>query len=129
MCPRCFCVLIAGKCPACGCDCRAVKRSRPLVLPDGRLRLQTGDIYVRRAICQRPDAAKIWERMYWRSLRPKAKNRTFAKAAALFAMENNWQWPDRELPFMPMYERDYYRAVNQCPMELLNRERTEDAKL
>jgi hypothetical protein len=119
LCPQCFCVLVAGKCKACGFDCRGVKRSRPLVLPDGTLKHVAEDLYPSRRYTSTEWAAKKWERMYWRSLQPAARNRTFAQAAALFAMENKWSWPARDLPFMPKQECDYYLPVNRCPQELL----------
>ncbi len=84
---------------------------------DGELRQQTGDFYKKRAISRDPSAPARWERMYWRSVKGKAK--TFKQAEALFAYENGWYWPSRDWPFMPLDEADFYRKVPDVPMHRL----------
>lgn len=94
------------------------RRSRPVVSTDGQLKEMTGDIFKPRRIAKNPGLAKVWERMYFRSRTAKGA-RTFAAAEALFAMENQWQWPDPSWPFMPINEMDRYRFVCDVPRESL----------
>ena len=61
---------------------------------------------------------KVWERMYYRSKTEKGQ-RSFTAAEALFAYENNWQWPDRSWPLMPKNPNDFYKDVADVPMDQL----------
>lgn len=116
-CPKCGQILSGTRCP-CGFEVVIGKKSRPVIQADGTLREMTGDIYRARATCKRPDGPAIWERMYWRS-RTKKGARTFSAAFALFAIENNWQWPDRRWQFMPLEYLDTFRPVAEVPMDRL----------
>jgi superfamily II DNA or RNA helicase len=118
LCPKCHRVLIGTKCP-CGFIVDPGAKSRPVVHTDGSLTELTGDIYKPRRLTKRPDAAKVWERMYYRA---RNANMTFRQAEALFAYENHWGWPPRTLPLMPRDERDFYRKVGDVPAERLTRE-------
>jgi hypothetical protein len=128
VCPQCqmvlgeLYVLKYGKCPNCSFLCRGVPRSRPVVMPAGDLVPMAGHIFRPLRICKKPNAGKLWRSMYYRSLQPKAKGRNFAQAAALFAMENKWGWPSRDLPLMPIDDEDYYRAVVDVPRDRLIQE-------
>ena len=56
--------------------------------------------------------------MYWRAQSDKW-NATFSQAAAMYAQENNWGWPPRDLPLMPTDPLDWYRRVKDVPRERL----------
>jgi superfamily II DNA or RNA helicase len=103
------------------------KRSRPVVAADGSLQEMGGDIFSPRRVSRRPDGPQLWERMYWRSRTEKGR-RTFRAAATLFAMENNWCWPDPSWPLMPTNERDWWLLVEDVPRERLTGATPEDAK-
>lgn len=118
LCPRCRLAMNFWKCRLCGFEVRTPKHSRPVVQSDGTLKLLTGDIYRKQPISHRPDGPAIWKKMYFRSKTEKGQ-RTFKAAAALFAMENNWQWPDPTWPLMPTMDRDWFRNVEDVPMERL----------
>jgi superfamily II DNA or RNA helicase len=106
---NCFCGYIVPE---------GAKRSRPVVTEDGSLTEMVGDIFAPRSVCKRPDGPKLWEKMYHRSCTKKG-DRTFNAAMALFAMENNWQWPSREWPLMPREDVDLFRHVADVPRERL----------
>lgn len=103
------------------CECGATapaKKSRPVVMADGQLREMTGDCFRPRRICTRPDGPRLWEKMVYRSRTVKG-TKTFRQAMALFAQENNFQWPDENWPLMPVHELDKFRLVSEVPMERL----------
>lgn len=114
-CPKCGMILGCTRCP-CGFEVEGRKKSRPVIQQDGTLKELHGDIYRPRRITQQPNAAQIWERMYYRS---KKARRTFKQAEALFAMENNWGWPPHTLPLMPKEPLDWYQVVGDVPAERL----------
>lgn len=116
-CPQCRLVLVTGKCPGCGFEPQG-KRSRAVVTTDGKLIELGGDIFTPRKVYKKPDGPKKWEQMYWRSRTEKGQ-RTFAQAMGLFAYENNWQWPQKDWPFMPTNVHDHYRLVAEVKMETL----------
>ncbi len=95
-----------------------VKRSRPVVSVDGELRLVQGDIYKPRRISTASNGPQLWERMYHRS-RTETGQRTFRAAAALFAMENRWGWPNPSWPLMPIDADDWFRLVRDVPIDRL----------
>jgi superfamily II DNA or RNA helicase len=120
-CPRCGRIWGRGsRCnPAiggCGFEFDRRLRSRPVVGTDGTLRELTGNVFKPRAILRTFDAVDRWRKMYYRS---RNKGRSFNAAAALFAYENNWQWPDRSWPLMPLNEHDWFRKVGDVPTHLL----------
>ena len=94
------------------------RKSRPVIQTDGSLKEMGGDIFRPRRVSGQPDAAKIWERMYYRALKG---GRTFKQAEALFAMENNWGWPSHGLPLMPTNPLDWFRKVKDVPRGTLTR--------
>lgn len=117
-------------CPECGqvinpirdaCTCgrpKPKKQSRKVVMADGSLREMTGDIFRPRRVMQQSNGPELWKKMYFRSCTEKG-SRTFRAAMALFAQENNCQWPDPDWPFMPIHELDRYRLVKDVPRERL----------
>jgi hypothetical protein len=116
------------RCPGCGqirtgktCECGYVlgaKASRPVVTMEGDMKEMIGDIHRPRRVDTRPAGVQLWEKMYFRSLRGKGI-KSFAQARALYAYENNWMWPDKRWPLMPMYEEDFFRLVGDVPRERL----------
>ncbi len=77
-----------------------------------------GDPFQPRRITQRPDAAQIWERIYHRA-RSEKWDASWLQAEAMFAQENNWQWPPRNLPLMPADPQDWFRKVRDIAPENL----------
>jgi superfamily II DNA or RNA helicase len=116
-CPECKRVLTGLRCP-CGYVIEYTKRTRTVIQVNGLPKEMPGDIYRPRRVYQGDDAAQKWERMYYRA-RSKKWNASFAQAAALFAAENNWNYPGRDLPLMPRQESDWFRPVSQVPRERL----------
>lgn len=103
------------------CDCGfqfGPKRSRPVVTTDGDLMEMTGDVFVPRRLCRKPNGEAIWRQMYYRSLRGRGI-KTFNQARACYARENNWGWPPKDWPLMPIDEMDFHRLVPDVPMERL----------
>ena len=118
VCPQCYRVLACGRCP-CGFVATPGRKSRPVVTAAGELQEMTGDIFKPRRIYAAPDGPKLWEKMYHRSLTKKAKGRSFRAAAALFAYENSWGWPDPSWPLMPQNAMDWFLPVSAVPKERL----------
>lgn len=113
-CPRCKAVRKSGPvCPACGFESHA--KSRMVVQIDGTLREVQGDIYKPRVTKTKANTLQLWTRMYHRA---KNAGMTFRQAEGLFAVEN-YYWPSRDLPMMPMYELDLFRKVKDVPAERL----------
>lgn len=114
-CPRCGMILARLTC-TCGYDVRGGTRSRPVIQADGSAKEYEGDVFKTRRVSTKPNAAKIWERVYYRA---KASNMTFRQAEALFAYENNWGYPPRDLPLMPLKDADWVRKVGDVKREEL----------
>jgi superfamily II DNA or RNA helicase len=124
-CPACGAIQVwkSPVCQFCGHERKArVKISRPVVQMDGTLKEMTGDVWRPRRVCTRHDGPAIWKRMYFRSLQPKANGRTFRAAMALYAQENDWGWPARDWPFMPVSDYDLFLSVRDVPREMLIQE-------
>lgn len=120
-CPKCFALRLSG--PACmECGHRADARSRMVVQADGALKEMKGDIYKPRRTYRQSDAESKWKRYYFRG---RNKNMTFNQAAALFAMENFWQHPPRNMPLMPRDDLDWFRGIADVPRERLIQENKE----
>ena len=123
-CPQCGRVWVAARfCnPAlggCGFEFRSVPRSRPVIAADGRLEYVTGDLIAPRRIARRPDSLTKWQDLViYRAHSPKW-NPTFNQAEAVFAKENNWFYPDRSWPLMPINDLDFYLPVARVPVERL----------
>lgn len=113
-CPQCMRILAGSRCP-CGWQYTGGARSRPVVQADGSLRFH-GEPYKPRRISTKPNAAKIWERVYHRA---KRSGMTFRQAEALYAMENSWAYPDRGLPLMPLDPGDMFARVADVPADRL----------
>jgi superfamily II DNA or RNA helicase len=120
-CPKCRRILQGPLCP-CGFEVDLRKCSRPVVQADGYLQEMEGDIYRPLKVSRKPNGPQLWEKMYYRSKTEKGE-RTFRAAAALFARENNWAWPDPTWPLMPTNERDWFRLVKDVPQERLTTRR------
>jgi superfamily II DNA or RNA helicase len=105
---RCSCGYLLEKC----------KRSRMVAQSDGTLKEMYGDVFRPRRVCTEPDGPELWERMYFRSCTERGA-KTFNQAMALFAIENDWRWPDKSWPYMPTDERDYYRLIGDVSRDKL----------
>lgn len=114
-CPRCNLILSGPRCP-CGFVIDLKRKSRMVVQQDGALKAMVGDIFVPRRVCKRRDAEERWRKMYYRA---RNAGMTFAQAEANFARENNWGWPSRKFPLMPLTDIDFYRKVADVPKERL----------
>lgn len=119
LCPQCRMVLAGYRCP-CGFEITPGRKSRPVIQADGSLREMRGDVYKPRRVCQKPNAADLWKRMYHRA-KSKKWDATFRQAEAMFAQENGWQWPSRDLPLMPVDPLDWFKKVSEVPPERLTR--------
>jgi superfamily II DNA or RNA helicase len=108
-CPQCAAILTNVRC-RCGFELKPGRRSRPVVEVDGRLSEMSQDPYPPRRVSQARDAAARWEQMYWRA-RNKSWDATFAQAQAMFALENNGDYPPPGLPLMPRRPEDWARKV------------------
>lgn len=119
VCPQCKAILRSWKC-RCGYEIpRGSTRSRPVVELDGTLSEMRGDPVKRhRHMKDEEKAAKLWERM-WHRARSEKWNATFFQAEAMFAQENNFSYPPRGIPLMPMNQEDMHRKVRDVPMEKL----------
>jgi len=122
LCPQCKQVLMSRRCP-CGFEIKNFVRSRPVVQTDGTLREMRGEIFKPRRVSKAPNGPAKWKSMYYRSKTDKG-SRTFRAAAALFAQENNWGWPDPTWPLMPTQPLDWFRLVASVPMEELTQSET-----
>lgn len=114
-CPQCQLILNGYRC-RCGFEIEPGKKSRPVIQTDGSLKEMRGDVFKPRRISQAPDAAKVWEKMYYRA---RAKGMTFRQAEALYSRENNYGWPSHELPLMPKNDLDFFKRVADVPLERL----------
>lgn len=116
------------RCGGCGmiflgakCICGWVpgpRRSRPVISTDGELREMVGDIFPPRRVMKQKNGESLWAEMYFRSKSYK-KGRTFRAAMALFAHENDYQYPNPEWKFMPIEPVDEFRLVRDVPRERL----------
>lgn len=132
-CPRCakiihgpYCLVKQG---GCGWERQpGQKPTRPVIQADGEPKELTGDVYKPKRITQRNDAAAIWRRMWFRAVSTKW-NATFRQAEATFARENNFGWPPRTLPLMPLDADDFFRLVRDVPPERLRPDPNDPALL
>lgn len=111
---RCSCGYLLEKC----------KRSRMVAQSDGTLKEMYGDVFRPRRVCTEPNGPELWKRMFFRSISERGA-KTFNQAMALFAVENDWRWPDKSWPYMPTDERDYFRLCADVPREKLVQEYAE----
>jgi hypothetical protein len=77
-----------------------------------------GDIYRPHRVLRQRNGPELWKQMYFRSLTARGA-KTFRQAAALFACENNWCYPDPTWPLMPIEEHDWFKLVADVPRERL----------
>jgi superfamily II DNA or RNA helicase len=120
VCPHCGRVRSAGKqCPQ--CEYESPKKTRIIMQTDGTLREMEGDIYRPRRVRTYLGIADDWKRMYHRgqSRCKNGENCTFVALEALFARENHWNYPPRDLPLMPIYPADWFRPISEVPKERL----------
>lgn len=118
VCPGCSRVWIARRVCECGFELEKFKPSRPIVTTDGTMKHLSANVFQPHRICQQPNGAKLWERMYYRA-KSERWNATFRQAFAKFAEENRWAWPDPTWPLMPKEHRDEFRRVRDVPVSRL----------
>ena len=116
-CPKCSRIVYGSKC-SCGEPVDPTRKMREVVQSDGTLKELRGDAFPPRRFYKQPNGPAVWERMYYRA-RSDKWDATFWQAAALFAQENHWGWPDPSWPLMPVEERDWFRRVKDVPRERL----------
>jgi hypothetical protein len=119
-CPKCAKIVRSRRCE-CGWESKTWALTRPVVQTNGDLVEMAGDIFRVRRIYKKPSGPAKWKRMYFRA-RSRKWNATFRQAAAMFAKENYWCWPDPTWPFMPVNRYDVYRLVADVPPEKLIQE-------
>lgn len=118
LCPKCSRVLFGAKC-ACGYERQEGERLvRAVITTDGQMKELSGDVFRPRRVTDRTDGPARWRNMYFRALSPKW-NATFTQAEAVFAKENNWGWPCRKWPLMPLSPDAIVRKVADVPTEQL----------
>lgn len=117
LCPQCGMVLTRSNCP-CGYQVDLKNKTRPVIQANGTLKEMKGDIYKPRRISTSIDGPEKWKQMYFRA-RSKKWDATFQQAFAMFAMENNWGWPNPSWPMMPRESIDQFRKVSEVPKERL----------
>jgi hypothetical protein len=110
LCSKCGMMRLSGPtCPACGYSCH--KRSKMVVQINGDLKLVEGPTYKKHRVKMESDTVGKWTKMFHRA-RSKKWNGTFNQALAMFAQENNWFYPPKDLPFMPYDPSDWYQKVS-----------------
>jgi hypothetical protein len=114
-CPQCSRILNKPRC-VCGWEYKGDVKSRPVILTNGELIQMPGDIFRPRKVSHQPDAADRWVRIYYRA---RNSRMTFRQAETLYAKENDWNYPPRNLPLMPTKEQDWSPRVRDVPMENL----------
>ncbi len=120
-CPKCSMILTRRCCP-CGWEL-TWKPSRPVVQSDGTLIELEGEIYRPRRTYKAKNGPEKWKRIVVFRCRAGTKGeRTFRAAAALFARENYWNYPDPQWPLMPTRELDWFRLVSDVPVDRLTTE-------
>lgn len=124
VCPKCHACRLSGpKCHACGHIHTGKVRS--VLQKDGSLKEMRGDIY------RKPRRAAFSERVEkdWigrvKGIRNSKKatvvGMTFAQAEVSFARDHGWQYPPRNLPQMPINPADWFRPIQQVPVERLSK--------
>lgn len=114
-CPRCRLILNHWRCK-CGFVIDPRKKSRPVVMADGRLREVPGDVFVPRETKRYPNTDQQWKKAYYGA---KKGRRTFAQAVGYFFYTHGY-YPPPTLPLMPRVPEDYYRCVADVPPERLH---------
>lgn len=110
VCPQCGAVRIGN--PVCHkCGFKQTKKSRIVIQKDGKLKEMFGDIFRPRKVKAAPDAAKLFEREYYRA---KGCNQNFNQAYGSFFRTHGY-WPERNLPLMPVDSLDWSRKVADVP--------------
>ncbi len=119
LCPQCSMVLTGPICRkssgGCGYEVKTRQRSRPVYTQDGVLRQMHGDVFRQRRIGPAHLAAG-WVRMV-KAMRNKKSNRNYNQAAAFWAGEHGWEWPDPKWPMTPKETADWYTPLSELHPE------------
>jgi len=118
-CPKCEGERLAGiVCPHCGHT--HSKSQREVLMEDGRLVTQEGDLIPKKRTLMRHDTQRKWDDMYW-GFKRKRLNRTFAQMEAFFVKEYGY-WPPRTLKNMPVSRLHWHSLVCDVPVADLRME-------
>ena len=116
-CEKCNGLRLGGlKCHHCGHEVKIVARKRPVLQVDGTLKhMSVSEFRPRRYLDKTEQLKKDWSgRVHGaRKYRPE---RTFAQISANFARENNWMYPPKDLPMMPVNIQDWYMPCGDVPI-------------
>lgn len=115
-CPKCSAIMTGTHCVRCGYVFDGSKRSRAVIQSDGKLKMLEGPIFKQRKIDMSASAGDRWKQMYFRA---RNSRMTFHQAINFFASMNNWRWPSRSLPLMPVDDFDLFRRVRDVEMSRL----------
>ena len=128
VCPKCGMVHRAFSrmmaCQYCGHEMTLYKPSRPILQADGKLTRVSGEPIKQWNIQRTPEAAEIWERIYWSAMK-KGGNVTGNELYARFGYKTAvlagtpqrpdfraMYYPPRDLPLMPKNRYDWHRQIN-----------------
>ncbi len=125
-CPSCKVVLrlkeiaveLKCTCPDCGHQFDFSKRSRAVVMSDGRLIEYKGDAYKPKRTRREDNTERLWEICYWRGKSAKKWNPTFLQLYGLFQREYKYK-PPKGLPLMPVRTIDWFKKVKRVPFDML----------
>ena len=126
VCPKCSAMRLSGpKCHKCGHQ-HVPNGKRPVLQSDGTLKFQkVAEWKPKRYMSDDEKAAQQWcsrVRAIQKSKKDTVKLMTFAQLEATIAMDNKWQYPPRTLPMMPIKASDWYRPIQDVPIERLSTE-------
>ncbi len=122
-CPKCNAIRLLGpKCHVCGFQSEA--KTRPVLQADGSLREMKNDTFRQRRRLAATDKVK----QEWKgrvlgvlaSQKPTVATMTFSQLEANFARDNNWNYPPRNIPMMPINDSDWFRPVKSVPLDRLS---------
>lgn len=122
VCPKCQAVRASGSmCRRCGHV--SEKKSRMVVQIDGSLKEMQGDILKPHRVKQLPSTERIWIECYHRAKNSK-NGMTFRQAMGLFFYEN-FYYPPKTLPYMPLDEVTWFARVRDVPRDELRQAKQE----
>ncbi len=119
-------------CQYCGHKMELGKPSRPILQADGTLTQVNGEPIKQWKIRATPEAAKIWQGLYWNAVKNGKGDVTFNQLYSRFAYKTAvmagsrtkpafWKayYPPRNLELMPKRINDFHRKIKDVPQEYL----------
>lgn len=124
VCPQCNACRLSGRaCHQCGFQ--HTGRVRSVLQKDGSLREMRGDIYRRPRRAERSESIeKAWAsrvRAIRKSRKDTVAKMTFQQAEISFARDHRWLYPPRNLPEQPLALADWFRPIQEVPLERIRR--------